>query len=184
VEFLAVGIRYWDKESWISYLKSSVLPLYESILAVLNLWGRLKEVAHGKLLPEIIKDMPSLELVFADTSCRAFPVYRWLLGAYIGLRKYHFLKSLGKKPRITCRMQKTEVVKYLERISVLLERVLARACELRLVTQTELQSIQEVSKRVVQEILAKPESISERFTELLSKALKITVAYNKYTRFI
>jgi hypothetical protein len=192
VRLLAVGVKYWDKESWISYIKSSVLPLYESILSILNLWGRLKETAHGKFLSEVVKEMPSMELVFAAGTSPPDKyeeeglalVYKSLMGAYIKLREYYFLKSLGKEPKTTCTVERTRVVEYLDHISVLLERVLARACELGLVMQSDLQSIQESSRRIAQEILAKPERISEGFAELLNKALKLTVAYNEYTRFI
>jgi|GEM_PF-5261540 hypothetical protein len=62
-------------------MKSSILPLYESILSILNLWGRIKEIAHGKPLSEIIKETPNMKLIFTE-----LPVYR-LLGA-----KYYFLK--------------------------------------------------------------------------------------------
>jgi len=192
VRLLAVGVKYWDKESWISYMKNDILPLYESILSILNLWGRLKEIAHGKFLSEVVKEMPSMELVFAAGTSPPDKyegeglalVYKSLLGAYIKLREYYFLKSLGKEPKTTCTVEKTGVINYLDRIFVLLERVLARACELELITKEELQSVQENSRRIVQEILAKPESISERFAELLNKALKLTANYNEYTRFI
>jgi hypothetical protein len=45
-------------------------------------------------------------------------------------------------------MRRTEVVEYLDRISVLLERVLVRACGLGLVMQEELQRVQEDSRRI------------------------------------
>jgi hypothetical protein len=189
---LAVEVKYWDRESWINYLKGDILPFYESILEILNLWKELKEIAHGKLLSDIIKSMPSIELAFvAGTSPLGnygedglARVYLSLLGTSIKLREYYFLKSLGKEPKTACKVEKTEVVNYLDHMSVLLERVLSRARESGLVMKTEVQSLQESSRRVVQEVLAKPEGISEKFVELLNKALGLTVAYNDYTRFI
>jgi hypothetical protein len=44
-----VEIRYWDKGAWISYLKDDILPFYESLLAMLNLWKELKEAVHGEI---------------------------------------------------------------------------------------------------------------------------------------
>jgi hypothetical protein len=189
---LAVGIKYWDRESWVSYLKNDIFPFYGSLLAMLNLWSELRETAHGKLLSDIIKSMPSLELVFAAGTSPPDKyevdglalVYKSLLGTSMKLREYYFLKSHGKEPKTTCTVEKTEVVEYLDHMHVLLERVLSRACELGLVTRIEVQSIQESSGKAAREILAKPESITEKFVELLNKALRLTVAYNEYTRFI
>jgi hypothetical protein len=192
VNLLAVGIKYWDRGSWAGYLKNDVLPLHGSILAVLGLWRGLKEVAHGRLLSDVVKDAPSLECAFAGGTSPPDKyeegglalVYRSLLGASVKLREYYFLKSLGKEPKTTCTVERTTVVDYLDHMAVLLERALARACELGLVTQAELQGAQGDSKKAARELLAKPEDISERFAELLSRALNLTVAYNEHTRFI
>lgn len=189
---MAVGIKYWDRGSWAGYLKNDVLPLYGSILAVLGLWRGLKEVAHGRLLSDVVKAAPSLERAFAGGTSPPDKyeegslalVYKSLLGASIKLREYYFLKSHGKEPKTTCTVEKTTVVDYLDHIAVLLERALTRACELGLATQAELQGAQEDSKKAAQELLAKPEDISERFAEFLSRALNLTVAYNEHTRFI
>jgi hypothetical protein len=189
---LTVEIRYWDRGAWTSYLKNDILPFYESLLAVLNLWKKLKEIAHGKLLSDVIKDAPSLELAFAAGTSPPdkyeegglAQVYKSLLGAYIRLREYYFLKSHGRELKTICTVSKTEVVDYIDHMSVLLERVLTRACELGLITQADVQSIQESSGRAVQEVLAKPENISEKFVEFLNKALRLTVAYNEHTRLI
>jgi len=56
-------MEYWKKESWIGYLKNDVSPLYESCLSILNLWKMLNEF-DGKLLSDLIKDFPKIELVF------------------------------------------------------------------------------------------------------------------------
>jgi len=189
---LAVEIKYWDKGAWISYLKDDILPFYESLLAMLNLWKELKETAHGKFLSDVIKDAPNLELVFAAGTSPPDKyeeeglalVYKSLFGTNIKLREYYFLKSLGKEPKTICAVEKTAVVNYLDHMSVLVERILSRASELELITQAELQNIQEESRKVVQVVLANPESVSERFTEFLNRALRLTVAYNEYTRFI
>ena len=189
---MAVEIKYWDKGAWISYLKDDILPFYESLLAMLNLWKELKEAAHRKFLSDVIKDAPNLELVFAAGTSPPDKyeeeglalVYKSLFGTNIKLREYYFLKSLGKEPKTICAVEKTAVVNYLDHMSVLVERILSRASELELITQAELQNIQEESRKVVQVVLANPESVSERFTEFLNRALRLTVAYNEYTRFI
>jgi hypothetical protein len=188
---LAVEIKYWNREAWISYLKNDLLPFYGFLLAMLNLWREIK-ITHGKFLSEVMKSMPSLELVFAGGTSPPdnyeegglASVYNSLLGTSIKLREYYFLKLLGKEPKTICTVKKTEVVDYLDHIHVLLERVFSRACELGLVTQTEVQGVQENSGKAAREVLAKPEDISEKFVELLNKALELTVAYNDYTRFI
>jgi hypothetical protein len=69
-------------------------------------------------------------------------------------------------------------------MSVLFDRILLHACKLQLVTEVELQKVQEISNESAQEVLAKPDSISEKFVELLNKALRLTINYNEYTRFI
>jgi len=48
-------LRYWDRDSWRSYLKNDVLPLYGSTLTILGLWRELRDRVHGKLLSEVIK---------------------------------------------------------------------------------------------------------------------------------
>ncbi|MHA1631203.1 MAG: hypothetical protein ACTSXC_00035 [Candidatus Freyarchaeota archaeon] len=81
-------------------------------------------------------------------------------------------------------MSKTDVLGYVDHISVLLARVLNRACEMGLVAQAEVQNAQEDSRKVALEMLDKPEELPDKFVDFLNKALRLTVAYNEYTRFI
>jgi hypothetical protein len=146
-------LRYWDRDSWRSYLRNDVLPLYGSTLTILGLWKELRDWAHGKLLSEVIKEVPSLEQVFVggtsppekyeeDSLALA---YKELLGTSIKLREYYFLKQHGKEPKTPCTVEPTPIVGYVDHISVLLERVLARACELNLLAQSDVQNIRESS---------------------------------------
>jgi hypothetical protein len=189
---LTVGVRYWDKKAWISYLKDDVFPFYESLHAMLNLWNKINEIAHGKYLSDVIKNVPSLKLIFvAGTSPPdkyeengLALVYKSLFGTSLKLREYYFLESLGKDLKTACTVEKTNIINYLDHMSVLFERILSHACKLQLVTEAELQKVQEISNKSAQEVLAKPDSISEKFVELLNKALRLTINYNEYTRFI
>jgi hypothetical protein len=185
-------LRYWDRDSWRSYLKNDVLPLYGSTLTILGLWRELRDRVHGKLLSEVIKGIPSLEQVFVggtsppekyeeDSLALA---YKELLGTSIKLREYYFLKQLGKEPKTPCTVEPTPIVSYVDHISVLLERVLARACELNLLTQSDVQNIRESSRGAVEEILKEPIKILEKFVDFLNKALSFTIAYNEYTRLV
>jgi hypothetical protein len=185
-------LRYWDGDSWRSYLKNDVLPLYGSTLTILGLWRELRDRVHGKLLSEVIKGIPSLEQVFVggtsppekyeeDSLALA---YKELLGTSIKLREYYFLKQLGKEPKTPCTVEPTLIVSYVDHISVLLERVLARACELNLLTQSDVQNIRESSRGAVEEILKEPIKILEKFVDFLNKALSFTIAYNEYTRLV
>jgi hypothetical protein len=192
VTFLAVKIRYWDKDSWVNYLKSDILPLYGSVLAILNLWKELRERTHGSLLSEVVKKTPSLEQIFVSGTSPpdkyeedglAF-IYNRLLGTSVKLREYYFLKKLGKEPKTPCIVEKTDIVDYIDHISVLLERVVAHACEIGLLTQLEVQNAQESSKMSAEEILIEPVKILEKFVDFLNKALSLTIAYNEHTRFI
>jgi hypothetical protein len=99
--------------------------------------------------------VPNLELVFAAGTSLSDKyeeglalVYKSLFGTIIKLREYYFLKSLGKEPETICAVEKTAVVNYLDHMYVMVERILSRACELELITQAELQSIQEESRKV------------------------------------
>jgi len=189
---VAVSIRYWDRESWVGYLRNDVLPLFESTLTVLGLWRELREVAHGRPLSDVTKGMPSLELIFVGGTSppdryeegSLALIYKHLLGTSIKLREYYFLKQHGKEPKTPCAVERTTVVDYLDHVHTLLECVVARALELRLLVQDEIQKIQESSVEAVRETLARPERISEIFVELLNRALGITVARNEFTRFI
>jgi hypothetical protein len=189
---LTIEIRYWDREAWINYLKHDVLPFYSSLLIILNLWKKLKEVTHGKFLSDILKNMPSLELAFiAGTSPPdryeedgLALIYKSLLGASIKLCEYYFLKSFSKEPKTVCMIEKTIITDYLDHIHFLLNRLLMHVCELELITCEEVQNIQESSQRTAKEILVKPEGISEGFVNLLNKALGLTITYNEYTRFV
>jgi hypothetical protein len=185
-------LRYWDRDSWRSYLKNDVLPLYGSTLTILGLWRELRDRVHGKLLSEVIRGIPSLEQVFVggtsppekyeeDSLALA---YKELLGTSIKLREYYFLKQLGKEPKTPCIVEPTPIVGYVAHISVLLERVLARACELNLLTQSDVQDTRESSREAVEEILKEPIKILEQLVDFLNKALSLTIAYNGYTRFI
>lgn len=189
---MAVEIKYWVREAWISYFNDDILPFYESILTVLNLWKELRETTHGKYLSDVIKSIPSIEFIFVGGTSppenyeenSLAQIYCLLLGAWIKLREYYFLKSLKKEPKTPCIVDKTKVIDYIDHIFVLLERALTRAYELGLIKQADIQKIQENSKRKIQEILLKPESISEEFAVLLDRANRLTIVYNDYTRFI
>jgi hypothetical protein len=109
---LSIGISYWDKGSWIEYLRNDVLQLYRSALTILNLWRDLRENVHGKLLSDAVKErgIPTLELIFVagtsppdnygDNSLAL--IYKKLLGASINLREYYFLKRFNREPRANC----------------------------------------------------------------------------------
>jgi len=188
----SVRIEYWDRESWVSYLKNHVLPLYESTFTVLNLWGKLRELAHGRLLSDIIREVPSLELVFVGGTSpperyeeRGLAlVYKYLLGTSIKLREYYFLRQHGKEPKTPCVVDRTPIVDYLDHIHALLKRVVEHTLELGLLTQDDVRRVQESSAEAVKQTLARPERVSEIFVELLNRALNMTIAYNEYTRFI
>jgi hypothetical protein len=189
---LAVSIRYWEKESWANYFKNDVLPLYSSTITITGLWRELREKVHGRLLSEVVKERPSLEQAFVGGTSPPDKykenglawIYKKLLGASVNLREYYFLKKLGKEPKTPCNVEFTKVVNYADHIAVLLERVLARACDLGLLAKSSLQEALESCKRGVDEVLREPTKISEKFVDFLNKALKVRVAYNGYTRFI
>jgi hypothetical protein len=192
VSSTSVRIEYWDRKSWVSYLKNHVLPLYESTFTALNLWVKLRELAHGRLLSDVIREVPSLELVFVGGTSppdryeeRGLALlYKYLLGTSIKLREYYFLRQHGKEPKTPCVVDRTPVVDYLDHIHALLERVVAHTLELGLLTQDDVRRVQESSAKAVKQTLARPERVSEIFVELLNRALNMTVAYNEYTRFI
>lgn len=189
---MSVEIKYWEKESWINYLRNDVLQLYELSATILYLWKKLRDIANGKLLSDVKKLAPELELMFvAGTSPpdkyeedSLALIYKSLLGASISLREYYFLKSLNKEPKTLCRVEGTPFISYIDHIYVMLQRVLMRASELRLLRDSDLQTVEKKSRDISEEILRKPEKISEILVEFLDKALKLTVAYNEYTRFI
>ena len=189
---MAAEVRYWDKASWAEFFRQEVLPLYESALTIARLWSELRERAHGRLLSEIIREAPSLELAFAGGTSppgryeedSLASAYKELLGASVNLREYYFLKRLGKEPRTLCAVEKTLPVSYAERVSVLLERALTHAGELGLITQSELQSARESSARAAKEVLERPELASEKFVDFLNNSLGLIVNYNDYVRFI
>jgi hypothetical protein len=189
---LAVSIRYWERGSWANYFKDDVLPLYSSAITITGLWKELREKVHGRLLSEVVKERPSLEQAFVGGTSPPDKyeknglawIYKMLLGASVNLREYYFLKKLGKEPRTPCSVESTGVVNYADHIAVLLERTLARACELDLLAKSSLQEALENSKRGVDEVLGEPAKISEKFVDFLNKALRVTVTYNEYTRFI
>jgi hypothetical protein len=189
---LAVGIRYWERESWANYFKNDLLPLYGSAITITSLWKELREKVHGRLLSEVVKERPSLEQAFVGGTSPPDKyeenglawIYKKLLGASVNLREYYFLKKLGKEPKTPCNVESTNVVNYADHVALLLERVLARACDLGLLEKSSLQEALESCKRGVDEILREPAKISEKFVDFLNKALRVTVAYNEYTRFI
>lgn len=184
-------MEYWRRESWVSYLRNDVLPLYESSLSILNLWMMLKRF-DGKLLSDLIKDFPKIEFIFVagtsppdkyEADGLAY-IYKELLGTSIKLREYYFLKSHGKEPRTTCKVEKTYIVEYIGRVSPLLERVLNRAYELGLLATSEIQNAQENSWKRAEEVLDEPEKMPELFADFLNKALNFTATYNEHTKLL
>ena len=150
------------------------------------------EIAHGKLLSNVIRDRPELEFLFAGGTSPPDKyeegslalIYKSLLGASVNLREYYFLKVHGKEPKTICTISKTDLLNYVDHLSVLLRRVLDRACETGLITQAEVRNAQEDSEKAALEILAEPDTLPNKFVGFLNKALGLTVAYNEYTRFI
>ena len=159
---MAVSIRYWDREPWVGYLRNDVLPLFKSTLTVLGLWRELRKVAHGRLLSDVIKGIPSLELVFVGGTSppdryeegSLALIYRYLLGTSIKLREYYFLKQHGKEPKTPCTVERTRVVDYIDHVHTLLERAVARALEFGLLAQDDIQKIQESSAEAIRETIA------------------------------
>jgi hypothetical protein len=173
-------------------MKTNVLQLYESTLTIHRLWWDLREIAHGKLLSDIIKDIPTLEYVFVGGTSPPDEykkdslalIYKRLLGTSVKLREYYFLKSHGKEPKTPCNVEVTIIILYIDHIRELLERVLTHARNLGLVEERDIQDAIKNSRDNTKKILTKPESIVEEFVKLLNRALNLTVTYNEYTRFI
>jgi len=189
---LAVEIKYWEKDTWINYIKNDVLPLYQSAATILNLWKSLRDFTHGKPLSEVIKEKPILEYVFVggtkppseyEENGLAW-IYKTLMGTEVNLREYYFLRKYDKEPKTLCTVRETEILRYVNHITVLLERAIECASNSKLILFTEIQEVQESVRRSVEEILGKPETLPERFVEFLNKALRLTIAYNECTRFI
>ncbi len=189
---MSVRIKYWDRRSWADYMKTDVLQLYESTLTIHRLWWDLREIAHGKLLSDIIKDIPTLEYVFVGGTSPPDEykkdslalIYKRLLGTSVKLREYYFLKSHGKEPKTLCNVEVTKIILYIDHVRELLERVLTHARNLGLVEERDIQDAIKNSRDNAKKILTKPESIVEEFVKLLNRALNLTVNYNEYTRFI
>jgi hypothetical protein len=173
-------------------MKTNVLQLYESTLTIHRLWWDLREIAHGKLLSDIIKDIPTLEYVFVGGTSPPDEykkdslalIYKRLLGTSVKLREYYFLKSHGKEPKTPCNVEVTKIILYIDHIRELLERVLTHARNLGLVEERDIQDAIKNSRDNAKKILTKPESIVEEFVKLLNRALNLTVNYSEYTRFI
>jgi len=66
----------------------------------------------------------------------------------------------------------------------LLERVLQRVCELKLLSDLDVKIIQERSRKLIEETLENPVKILEIFIELLNRALALTIIRNEHTRFV
>lgn len=189
---MAVSIRYWEKESWVNYFKNDVLPLYSSAITITGLWRWLGEKVHGRLLSEVVRERPSLEQMFVGGTSPPDKyeegslalAYKTLLGVSVKLREYYFLRKLGKEPKTLCTVEKTAILDYIDRIAVLLERAISHACELDVLSRSELKNAQEGSEKAVEEVLREPPKGPERFIEFLDKAANFTIAYNEYTRFI
>jgi hypothetical protein len=173
-------------------MKTDVLQLYESVLTIHRLWWDLREIAHGKLLSDIIKDIPTLEYVFVGGTSPPDKykedslalIYKRLLGTSVKLREYYFLKSHGKEPKTPCEVEVTRIMMYIDHIRELLKRVLTHARNLGLVEERDIQDAIKNSRDNAKKILTKPESIVEEFVKLLNRALNLAVNYNEYTRFI
>jgi hypothetical protein len=172
-------------------MKEDLLPFYHSSLTLLELENSLTELCHGKMLSEVIKEKPTLEYIFVggtsppenyDERGLAY-YYLKLMGTSVKLREYYFLKGHGREPRTLCTVAKTNVMRYVEHIGELLERILNRAAELGLISLQEINEAKYDSKKKAAEALTKPEILVERFGEALQNALKVSLP-NPHTSFI
>jgi hypothetical protein len=185
------SIEYWNKNAWSRYMKEDILPFYRSCLTLLELGNSLTELCHGKMLSEVIKKKPTIQDIFLhgtsppenyDKRGLAY-YYLKLMGASVKLREYYFLKGHEREPSTLCTVAKTNVMRYVEHIGELLERILNRAAELSLISMQEINEAKDNCKKKVDEILTEPKILVEKFGEALQNALKTSVA-NSYTRLI
>jgi hypothetical protein len=144
------------------------------------------------MLSDIIKEKPTVEQIFVngtsppenyDKSGLAY-YYSRLLGTHIKLREYYFLKEHGKEPRTICTLTKTIVMRYVEHMRELLERVLNQATKLGLISLQLVNEAKDDSKKRADQVMSKPENLVDRVGEALHNALKVSVAGNLYTMLI
>jgi hypothetical protein len=192
LEVIWLSVEYWDKGAWSRYVKEDLLPLYRSCLTLLELERKLTELCNGKMLSGVIKEKPSVECIFVggtsppeiyEEKSLALAYYR-LMGASVKLREYYFLKQHGKEPRTICTVTKTTVIRYIEHIGELLKRVMNHTANLALISAQEVEEAKNDATKQAEETISKPEILPHLFSEALSRAVNVTVAYNPFTQFI
>lgn len=189
---MSVSIEYWKRDSWTSYVRESLLPLYRHSYTILRLWTKLVEIADGKHLSDVIRVRPEVEYIFAGGTSppEGFEptslahIYSFLMGTGVKLREYYFLKAHGREPRTPCVVRRTPTVTYVENLVVLLERALGELSRQGIITAEEAAEARERAERASEEVLRRPEGFPEVFTDFLNAALGILVNYNEHTRFI
>jgi hypothetical protein len=189
---LSTNVEYWNEDVWVKYVKEDILPLYRSCLILLELERNLTYLCNGRMLSDVIKEKPTIEYIFVGGTSPPENYYRdslaysyyKLMGTYIKLREYYFLKAHGKEPRTQCTVNRTKVMEYIEHMEVLLKRVLNQASTLELISEQHINEAKSYSKEIADEVLKKPDMLKDIFGEVLQRASDLSVASNLYTRFI
>jgi hypothetical protein len=187
-----LSVEYWDRGAWSRYVKEDLLPLYHSYLTLLELERKLTELCNGKMLSDVIKEKPTVEHIFVggtsppdvyEKNSLAWAYYR-LMGASVKLREYYFLKQHAKEPRTICTVTRTTTIRYIEHIGESLKRVMDHTANLALIPAQQVEDAKKDSVQQAEETISKPERLPQLFSEALTRAVKVTVAYNPFTQFI
>ena len=196
--------KYWEVETWVKYLREDVSKLYFSSKVLKGLWDEIYEISHNKKLSQLIRERGQcMERIFTEGTVdpdspleeryidRGYPegslatAYMALLGTKVNLKEYHFLKRLGQSLDVICKVDKPEIMVYIDAIGTLTGRAIEIGKnKLGLIDEGEIMEKEEECREKIEDILNNPEKIVEALVDFLDKGIGLLIPYNSRSRFI
>uniref|UniRef100_A0A7C1GC02 Uncharacterized protein n=1 Tax=Thermofilum adornatum TaxID=1365176 RepID=A0A7C1GC02_9CREN len=175
------GFRYWDPESWRSFIREQIVPLYLLSQKLLRLGYEVASRTGNRKLSEIDSDMLKFLLGgvteegdYEENSLALFVSNAF--GVSIDAEHYVALAKEGVNPLEHIQVQvdsDTQFLSFLREISSLSGKIAGKAGV----------EVNENNSFGVEELIKDPDKILQVLRDFYEKILKVTANYNYYTFF-
>jgi len=183
-------IDYSDKEEWKRFVEDYVIPLRDSVDALVGYWSYLKDeidkVSFSEIETEKDENFKKILLggvtesgEYSEQSLALF--YNTFFGVRLSnLQEYLISQKEGVTSQVTGTVEESEFMKFVENIKEKTNAILESASQNGLTDAVD----SELPEADFEALLEDPEKVTELIEALYNKTLKITVNYNQYTLFL
>ncbi len=179
--------KYWDKETWKSFVREQIIPLRISAGKLIEFWNQLHDKIHDVPFTEIEKDDALKTILLGgvtsegEYSARSLALfYKNFFGACILQPKIVVVNlKQGIFPKVAGIVEESTFVKFVKYIHEQTDKILECAYQNSLV-----ESAKETPAVNFDEVIKEPEKVADLIKEFYDGVLKITVNHNQLMLFI